>query len=194
MTHHANGDADLLIVKTAVESARTNTTVLVGDDTDLLVLLCYQASKDGCDLYFRPEPKANARGTRVWHMKRVKDHLGREACTNLLSVLTTSPGATPHRACMELARQQPSRNLRTYHTSEIKLISLAVILLNLTFSLQVKRHMSHFSVVSQGLVLTLSGVSDTLKNLPRRHLINSHRIFPQLQRRPDFTSCASTFK
>ena len=27
----ANGDADLLIVKTAVESARTSTTVLVGD-------------------------------------------------------------------------------------------------------------------------------------------------------------------
>ena len=30
ITHHANGDADLLIVKTAVESARTSTTVLVG--------------------------------------------------------------------------------------------------------------------------------------------------------------------
>ena len=84
VTHDANGDADLLIVKTAVESARTNTTVLVGDDTDLLVLLCYLASKDGCDLYFRPEPKVNARGTRVWHMKRVKDQLGREACTNFL--------------------------------------------------------------------------------------------------------------
>ena len=62
VTHHANGDADLLIVKTAVESARTSTTVLVGDDTDLLVLLCYHASEDGYDLYFRPEPKANARG------------------------------------------------------------------------------------------------------------------------------------
>ena len=84
VTHHANGDADLLIVKTAVESARTDTTVLVGDDTDLLVLLCYHASKDGCDLYFRPEPKPSARGTRVWHMKRVKDQLGRDVCTNLL--------------------------------------------------------------------------------------------------------------
>lgn len=84
VTYHSDGDADLLIVKTAVESARTKTTVLVGDDTDLLVLLCYHASEDGCDLYFRPEPKANARGARVWHMKKVKDQLGREVCRNLL--------------------------------------------------------------------------------------------------------------
>ena len=84
ITHHANGDANLLIVKTAVESARTSTTVLVGDDTDLLVLLCYHASVDGYDLYFRPEPKANARGARVWHMKKVKEQLGKEVCRNLL--------------------------------------------------------------------------------------------------------------
>ena len=49
ITHHTNGDANLLIVKTAVESTRTSTTVLVGDDTDLLVLLCYHASEDGYD-------------------------------------------------------------------------------------------------------------------------------------------------
>ena len=36
---HATGDADLLIVKTAVESAKTADTILVGDDTDLLILL-----------------------------------------------------------------------------------------------------------------------------------------------------------
>ena len=84
VTHHANGDADLLIVQTAVESARTKTTILVGDDTDLLVLLCYHASEDGCDLYFRPEPKGNARGARAWHMKRVKEQLGKEVCRNLL--------------------------------------------------------------------------------------------------------------
>ena len=82
ITHHANGDADLLIVKTAVESARMSTTVLVGDDTDLLVLLCYHASED--ELYFRPEPKANARGTRVWLVKKAKEQLGKEVCRNLI--------------------------------------------------------------------------------------------------------------
>ena len=84
ITHHANGDADLLIVKTAVESARTSTTVLVGDYTDLLVLLCYHASEDGYDLFFRPEPKANTRDARVWHMKKVKEQLGKELCRSLL--------------------------------------------------------------------------------------------------------------
>ena len=39
-TYHAEGDAAVMIVKTAVESARERNTVLVGDDTDLLVLLC----------------------------------------------------------------------------------------------------------------------------------------------------------
>ena len=84
ITHHANGDADLLVVKTAVESARTSTTVLVGDDTDLLVLLCYHASEDGYDLFYRPEPKANTRDARVWHMKKVKEQLGKELCRSLL--------------------------------------------------------------------------------------------------------------
>jgi len=34
ITHHANGDANFLRVKTAVESAWTSSAVLVGDDTD----------------------------------------------------------------------------------------------------------------------------------------------------------------
>lgn len=42
-TIHAEGDAYLLIVQTAKQSARSVTTVLVGDDTDLLVLLCHHA-------------------------------------------------------------------------------------------------------------------------------------------------------
>jgi len=61
LTYHAKGDADVLIVKTAVESARERNTVLVGGDTDLLVLLCFYTRSDGFDLYFKPEPKANSR-------------------------------------------------------------------------------------------------------------------------------------
>ena len=38
---HATQDADLLIVQTAIQSARSVPTVLVGDDTDLLVLLLF---------------------------------------------------------------------------------------------------------------------------------------------------------
>ena len=60
--HHVDGDADLLVVRAAVESGQAKTTVLVRDDTNLLVLLCYHARQDGGNLFFRPGPKANARG------------------------------------------------------------------------------------------------------------------------------------
>ena len=56
-SYYASADADLLIVQQAVESATTMKTVSVGDDTDLLVLLCYHASLDTCNLLFKPEPK-----------------------------------------------------------------------------------------------------------------------------------------
>ena len=60
-TYHAEGDADKLIFKTVVESARDRNTVLVGDDTDLLVLLCFYTHSDSLDLYFKPETKANSK-------------------------------------------------------------------------------------------------------------------------------------
>ena len=82
-TYHAEGDADVLIVKTAVESAKERNTVLVGADTDLLVLLCFYTRSDIFDLYFKPEPKASSR-RRVWNMKRVKDQLGDDLCHDLL--------------------------------------------------------------------------------------------------------------
>ena len=49
--HHADGDADLLIVKTTVQSARNKTTLLIGDETDLLILLLIQTNANTHDLY-----------------------------------------------------------------------------------------------------------------------------------------------
>ena len=49
--YHSTADADLLMVNKAVESARTMDTVLVGDDTDLLILLCHHAELDAFDLF-----------------------------------------------------------------------------------------------------------------------------------------------
>jgi len=54
-TDHATGDApDLLIVQTTVTSAKCIPTVLVGDDTDLLVLLCYHADMNTYDISVFP--------------------------------------------------------------------------------------------------------------------------------------------
>ena len=54
---HAPGDADLMIVQISVKSAKSITTVLVGDDTDLLVLLCHLDKTSARDLFFIPQPK-----------------------------------------------------------------------------------------------------------------------------------------
>lgn len=83
-TYHAAGDADFLIVMKAVESATITTTVLVGDDTDLIVLLCYHASLQSHDLFFCPEPKKNTKKRRVWNIKATKQLLGPEICQHIL--------------------------------------------------------------------------------------------------------------
>lgn len=43
-TIHAEGDADVLIVTTAVKCAENRDVALIGEDTDLLVPLCYHAN------------------------------------------------------------------------------------------------------------------------------------------------------
>ena len=58
--YRALGDADVLIVQKAVESARVVDTVLIGDDTNLLVLLCYHASLHSHNIFLKPETKKNA--------------------------------------------------------------------------------------------------------------------------------------
>ena len=83
-TLQAVGDADVLIAKTAVASAATHPTALVGDDTDLLVLLCYYVKAGDHDVFFRPEPKLNAKERRVWNIKVIKEELGKEICQHIL--------------------------------------------------------------------------------------------------------------
>ncbi len=65
-------------------SAATTNTVLVGDDTDLLILLCYHANLISHDLFFCPEPKKNAKNIRVWNIKSVKEQLRSELCESIL--------------------------------------------------------------------------------------------------------------
>ena len=56
-TYHVPVDADVLIVQKAVQSATTSKTVLVGEDTNLTVLLYSHASLDSYALFFCPKPK-----------------------------------------------------------------------------------------------------------------------------------------
>ena len=64
--YQAKGDADVLIVTRAVESARQRITIHVGDHTDLLVI-------DGMDVTsILNQNQLNSR-RRVWNMKTVKE-------------------------------------------------------------------------------------------------------------------------
>ena len=83
-THHASGYADLLIVQKAVLYDTSCNTVLVGDDTYLLVLLCYHASLESHDLFFCPEPKNNTKQPCTWNIKDVKQRLGPDMCLTIL--------------------------------------------------------------------------------------------------------------
>ena len=82
-TLQAEGDADVLIAKTAVKLSESQATTLVGDDTDLLILLLYHYDPQSRELFFRPEPRQNTR-SRTWAIKEVKGALGEKLCGNLL--------------------------------------------------------------------------------------------------------------
>ena len=81
--YHAPGDADLLIVQKAVQSATTSRTVLV-EDSDLIILLCYYVSLDSCHLFFCPEPKKSITKLCIWNIRATREKLGQGICNNIL--------------------------------------------------------------------------------------------------------------
>ena len=81
--YHTTGDADTLIVQKAIESTHTQDTVLVGDDTDLLVLSLYRLKKPRYNLFFAPEPKKNAK-KHISDIKHVQNDLGLFTCKHIL--------------------------------------------------------------------------------------------------------------
>ena len=66
------GDADVDIVRAAGESSLLHTTTLIGEDTDLLVLLLHYAQRDSKGVYFRSD-KSKADGSfKVYAVNHLK--------------------------------------------------------------------------------------------------------------------------
>ena len=90
--HHASGDADLLIAMKAVQSANSSNTVLAGDDTDLLVLLCFYASRASHDLFFVLSQRRTRSSLSSGTLKRQSNVMGQtysstySFCTQFLDV------------------------------------------------------------------------------------------------------------
>ena len=56
-TTHAAGDADVLIAQSAVSVSATRDTVVIADDTDILILLCHHGNICKKRIFFKPEPE-----------------------------------------------------------------------------------------------------------------------------------------
>jgi len=80
---HAEEDADLKIVLTAIEKSEQHTTTVIGEDTDLLVLLCYHSKDTSNKIYFKSEPKQNTTKIKIWDITETRRKLGLSVCNIL---------------------------------------------------------------------------------------------------------------
>ncbi len=83
-TEHARTVADLLIVQTAIaaDNRTTKLTVLVADDTDILILLCFHTTTN---IYLHPEPHCGTKkAPRCWSIAVLINKRGPQVCNNVL--------------------------------------------------------------------------------------------------------------
>ena len=83
-TIQSEDDADLLIVTTAVKYAADTAVTVIGDDTDLLVLLCYHVNKSCKYVVLKQTQYQNTKKKYIWHIQDTQTNLGSETCSNLL--------------------------------------------------------------------------------------------------------------
>ena len=80
---HAVSDADVVIAKTAAEVSLEASTVVIGEDTDLLVLLCNQPSTEN-KIYLKSDKNVNQK--KIWDRNKTKSVLSNDTCNHLLFV------------------------------------------------------------------------------------------------------------
>ncbi|KAL8625951.1 hypothetical protein ACOMHN_012543 [Nucella lapillus] len=105
--HHAKDDADCLIVKTTLDVAASSTTVLIGEDTDHLVLLLYHVTDNLHGVYFMP----SGRKAKLWDIKTTRAKIGTETCKRLLFTHAITGCDTTSRM-MNIGKSLPVKLLR----------------------------------------------------------------------------------
>ena len=78
-------DADTLIVQQAIKAAQYTASVVIGEDTDLLLLLCYYTKETSKDIYFK---YGTADSNKAWHIQQLQRKLRPEFCQDILTLHT----------------------------------------------------------------------------------------------------------
>ena len=80
---HIQNSESLVSLTTAENTDKP--IVVVADDTDILVLLCYHSKMSMSNLYLRPEPRYGMKKQkkRCWDIRAVKSTLGQQVCDRL---------------------------------------------------------------------------------------------------------------
>lgn len=86
IVHISSGDADTLIVASALHFAEQGHDVSVeADDTDIIVLLMYHWKPNMADIYFRPKP-TKKKELLAWKVKDLVNKAGEIVTSNLLFI------------------------------------------------------------------------------------------------------------
>jgi len=99
------GDADIDII----ERSRLCTTTLVGEDTDLLILLLHYSRRDNEAIYFRSDANKHSKEHKVYNIKLLKEALGDDVCNELLFIHAYSTCDSTSRI-FGIEKSQLSRN------------------------------------------------------------------------------------
>jgi hypothetical protein len=90
-TKKAPSDADLLPTTTDVQSSITRPTIILGEDTDLLILLLYYYECGSMQLIFRPNHDKKTVKSKIWDIGKTTCVLGQETC-KVISVIRAISG------------------------------------------------------------------------------------------------------
>ncbi|KAJ8892165.1 hypothetical protein PR048_004745 [Dryococelus australis] len=86
-TKQAEADADVTIVTGGIASAQKYPTAIIGEDTDLLILLIHDVNIQCCDIFLFPEPKKSSRYVTVYDIKQIDKNLAKKSVLTFFSLM-----------------------------------------------------------------------------------------------------------
>ena len=110
---HAEGDADLTIVKKAVSLSSQGEVSVVGSDTDLLVLLCHHFDPVHHNIYFGDDSKQGS-GLKLWDISKTTSVLGQDL-TYLLPAIHSLTGCDTTSRMFGIGKSASIKKLKASH-------------------------------------------------------------------------------